>query len=260
MPGKASLAAIAAALLFVLAALPTDAAPTTKAMPRILPSKIPFWTEGQAGEVQLEAKDGQPIHCDPVAVDAPGWIHVGPTCLITGVAPLLAPGTTKLLMPPFAVRVYRPTLAGDLVAYKDAKKLVAITILEVPPAFTTGAMTCTAGFTCAPQFVLEPDGPCCPSYQVQLAKASTLPSGLKLDRQGRISGTPKASLEGGSFSIGICEKASRTTCSGDPMPVYTGDEVTSMTTAPFVQARWPSTSWTESSRSLRPWTGRGRSA
>lgn len=95
-------------LALVLAGCATEPPPaSTPGGPlQVSSGLLPAWKEGADGRAPVPVSGGAPPYecaADPTSPPPPGFEVAG--CNVTGVAPILAPGTTRSITPPFRVNV-----------------------------------------------------------------------------------------------------------------------------------------------------------
>lgn len=101
----------------------------------ITTTDLPAWIGGQAGSALVSAIGGTPPYHWSITKGKPDWLQIRDTLappwdgVLYGQAPLLAPGTTKSISPPFSVTC---TDANGLKATKEFR----VTIIRQPPTIT----------------------------------------------------------------------------------------------------------------------------
>jgi hypothetical protein len=109
----------------------------------ITAAALPAWTEGQSGSATLTANGGTPPYTWSVTAGSalPNWLALaqqGNNVVLTGTAPLLSPGTTRSISPPFSVTCRDANGLSQAISW-------TVTIVKNPPVLTATTETVTAG-------------------------------------------------------------------------------------------------------------------
>jgi hypothetical protein len=177
---------------------------------------LPNWVAGQFGAYTLTANGGTPPYdCKLNAGSAlPLGFALSANCVLSGIAPLLAAGTTKSISPPFTVIIADSSRPPDSI-----NVVLRITIVQPPPQI----ILLTPGPIQQGQYasvgIAQATGGSPPySFSSDTYANGTPPPGMIIDLNGNLKGTPSLA---GTFTFGVCVKdlSAASSCAQDTITV-----------------------------------------
>lgn len=163
---------------------------------------LPNWTSGQSGSVTLGAVGGTPFAAPPayrwqlLSGAPPNGLVFAPDGTLSGRAPTLGSGQTRLISAPFIVRV--TDAAG---AHVDLELRVTI-VAEKPQVITYQNQKMTVGVAGAVLVAASErcgTGPC--HFAIDSLAYGSPPMGTGVDLNGFLTGTPS---QAGTYSFRVC--------------------------------------------------------
>ncbi|MFH1786383.1 MAG: putative Ig domain-containing protein [archaeon] len=158
-------------------------------------SGLPEWTAGQQGIYPITAQGGTPPYACAVTAGAlpPGFILAN--CILDGTPPLLAPGSTKSVSPPFTITI--TDSAGRAVSLE-----LAIIVKQPSLTLQLTPVLCFVDQMCQANMIAGVAGGTPPyHYQSDTFREGTPPWGTVVGIDGLLIGIPTTE---GTYTFGVC--------------------------------------------------------